>query len=457
MGRGATQGGKSTLSSGIALTLLLADGEIGAEVYTAAGSLEQAKRVFDDAKRMALTSKAARSRAEVLTSVIRVPRTGGVFRALSRIAETAHGLNVHAAVVDEVHVHRSRDLIDAITTGVGARDQPLVVFLTTADDASEGSIYDELHGLTEKVANRVVTDPGHYGVIWAAPEDADPFAPETWYRANPGLGTSPTLAYMRREAEKAKVTPSYLPTFKRLSLNVRERAATRWFDMQLWDACAGIVDETKLKGRRAWCGIDLSAVSDLSAWVLAVDSPDPDLEVELIARFWLPEDRIEALERQLHVPLRQWVRDGFLRLTEGDAIDYDTIEKQVLADCKKFDVQRIGYDRMFAGQLVQNVDRETKRGVRIEPIAQTYLGLSSGCKELERQLRSDKVRHGGNPVLRWHASCVETISDNADNMRPVRPDRAKSSTRIDGIAAAVMAESGYLRRPKAKSKKAVGF
>lgn len=449
--------GKSTLSSGIALTLLMADRETGAEVYAAAASLDQAKRVFDDAKRMATTSRAVRGRAEVLTSVIRVPRTGGVFRALSRIAETAHGLNVSGAVIDELHVHRSRDLVDAITTGTGARDQPMVVMITTADDAQEGSIYDEVHGVTEKVAERIMTDPAHYGVIWAARDSDDPFAEETWRRANPGLGVSPTLAYMRREAEKARTTPSYYPTFLRLSLNVRSRASTRWIDMRRWDANAGLVDEASLKGRRAWGGIDLSAVSDFTAWVLAVESKQPGVEVELVPRFWLPSERLEELQRTLQVPLAEWARQGFLRLTDGDAIDYGVIERQVLSDCRFFDVQRIGYDRMFAGQLVQNVDQETKKGLVVEPLAQTFLGLSAGCKELDRLLRMGAVHHGGHPVLRWMASVVEVIADGNDNIRTVKPNRNKSAARIDGVQSSVMALSGYLRRPKKKSRVAVGF
>ena len=449
--------GKSTLSSGVALTMLMADREIGAEVYAAAGSLEQAKRVFDDAKRMAQTSKAVRGRAEVLTNVIRVPRTGGVFRALSRVAETAHGLSPHAAVIDEVHVHKNRDLIDAIITGVGARTQPMIFYITTADDAQEGSIYDELHSYTRKVAEHVVQDPAHYGVVWAAEETDDPFSPATWAKANPGLGVSPSLAYMRREAEKAKATPSYFPTFLRLSLNIREKASTRWIDVRSWDRVAGMVDEQALKGRRAWGGLDLSAVSDLSAWVLAVESKQPGVEVELVSRFWLPSERLEDLQRQLQVPLAQWAREGYLKLTEGDAIDYDAIEKQVLADCKHFDVQWIGYDRMFAGQLVQNVDRDTRRGVKVTPISQTFLGLSPACKELDRLLLEQRFRHGGHPILRWMAGCVETIADGNDNYRPTKPDRKKSQARIDGIAATVMALDGYLRRPKAKSRVAVGF
>ncbi|MGW3229426.1 terminase large subunit [Kitasatospora sp. NPDC001095] len=443
--------GKSTLSSGIGLVLLLADREIGAEVYAAAGSLPQAERVFDDAKRMALTSRAIRGRVEVLRGLIRVPRTGGLFRALSKIAETAHGLNVSGAIVDEVHVHKRRDLVDAIETGTGARDQPLVVFITTADEGIEGSIYDEKHTYTRRIADGVVSDPGHYGVIWAAEPGDDPFAEETWRKANPGLGVSPSLAYMRREAAKAKSTPSYYPTFCRLSLNMRMRSSSRWLPLTLWDANAGAVDEKAFRRRRAWGGIDLSAVSDLSAWVMAVESKRPGVELELIARFWLPEERLPELEQQLQVPLGQWVNQGLLTLTEGDAIDYTAIERQVVEDCRRLDMQRISYDRMFAGQLVQRVESKT-RGVDLVPVAQTYLGMSPGCKELERLLREGRIQHGGNPVLRWNASVVEVYRDGNDNMRPVKPDRDKSSARIDGIAATVMALDGYIRRPLRKSR-----
>lgn len=438
--------GKSTLSSGIGLVLLLADREIGAEVYAAAGSLPQAERVFDDAKRMALTSRAVRGRVEVLRGLIRVPRTGGVFRALSKIAETAHGLNVSGAIVDEVHVHKRRDLIDAIETGTGARDQPLVIYITTADEGTEGSIYDEKHTYTRRCADGIIKDPGHYGVIWAAEEKDDPFAESTWRKANPGLGASPSLAYMRREANKAKSTPSYFPTFCRLSLNRRMRAASRWLPLSLWDENNGPVNDKSFRYRRAWGGVDLSAVSDLSAWVLAVESRVPGVELEIISRFWLPEERADELEQQLQVPIRQWAADGLLTLTEGDAIDYDAIEKQIVADCRRLDVQRISYDRMFAGQLVQRIESKT-RGVDVVPIAQTYLGMSPGCKELERLLREGRIRHGGNPVLRWNASVVEVYRDGNDNMRPVKPDRGKSSARIDGIAAAVMALDGHVRRP----------
>jgi phage terminase large subunit-like protein len=445
----ARKGGKSTLSSGIGNVLLLADREPGAEVYAAAASLDQAKRVFDDAKRMCLTSRHARKRVDPLADVMRVPSTGSVFRALSRIAETAHGLNVSGAVIDEIHVHKRRGLIDAIETGTGARDQPLVVFITTADEGVEGSIYDEKHGYTEKCANNVVEDVSHYGVIWAALKTDDPFAEATWRKANPGLGTSPTLRYLAKEAAKAQTTPSYFPTFLRLHLNIRTREESRLIDLSQWDATAGMTDWAKASWREAWGGLDLSAVSDFTAWCVVAQSRDKAAELDAFWRFWVPGDRVTDLERQLQVPLSQWVKAGFVTATEGNVVDYDAIEKQVIRDCRHVDMRRIGFDRMFAGQMVQNVDREL-RGVEVVPVAQTFLGQSPAIKELLRLLGPGAIRHGGNPVARWMASVTESKGDGNDNLRLVKPDRFKSQSRIDGMAALVTALDGYVRRKKRK-------
>jgi phage terminase large subunit-like protein len=444
--------GKSTFASGISGVLLLADGEAGAEVYNAAGSTLQAGRVFEDAKRMILTSPAARKRVEPLKEVVRVPSSGGILRVLSRVAETAHGLNVSGGIIDEVHTLRlRRALVEAIETGTGARDQPLIIFITTADEAEEGTIYDEKHNYTRNVANGIVSDPGHYGVIWAADKNDDPFAEATWRKANPGLGKSPTLAYMRRESLKAQSSPTYLPTFLRLSLNRRERSQFRWLDLNKWDECGDPVDRAGLAKRRAWGGLDLSAVSDFSAWAVWVQSNKPGAELDLLTRFWVPGERVEDLERRLLVPLSKWISDGFVTATEGDVVDYGAIKQTIVGDCRHFDMQRVSYDRMFAGQMVQELD-EDLRGVEIVPVAQTYVGLSPACKEVERLLGGKAFRHGGNPVLRWMASVVEVKNDGSDNIRPVKPNRRESSTRIDGIQAAVTAMDGLVRAPEAAKK-----
>ncbi len=437
--------GKSTFASGISGVLLLADGEMGAEVYNAAGSTTQAGRVFEDAKRMLMTSKAAASRIEPLKDVVRVPKTMGILRVLSRVAETAHGLNVSGATIDEIHTLRlQRKLVEAIETGTGARDQPLIVFITTADEAEEGTIYDEKHMYTRNVANGIVKDSRFYGVIWAAEETDDPFAEATWRKANPGLGKSPTLAYMRDQALKAQSSPSAFPAFCQLSLNLRMRNQSRWVDLNKWDDCKGSAGRSELRGRRAWGGLDLSAVSDFTAWSTWVESNRPGFELDLFTRFWLPAERVVDLQQQMQVPLQQWIDEGWITATEGDVIDYTSVKSAVIGDCKHFNMQRVSYDRMFAGQLVQELDAELK-GIELAPVAQTFLGLSPACKEMERLWSSGSMRHEENPVMRWMASVVEVKNDGLDNIRPVKPDRKKSSSRIDGFQAAVTGMDGIVR------------
>lgn len=439
--------GKSTLSSGIALTLLAADREIGPEVYTAGVDREQASRIFNDAKQMAMSSRNGKRAIEPKAAVLVGRRNGGILRALSRVAEAAHGLNVHGGVVDEVHVHKSRDLIEAIETGTGAREQPLIVFITTADEGTEFTIYDEKHTFTVRISEDVITFPSHYGVIWRATEEDDPFAEATWHKANPGLRYgAPSLKSIRDAAEKAKTTPSAFPGFCRLYLNRRMSMKSRWIPMPMWTANQGeLSSDQALKLQDSWGGLDLSAVSDLSAWVLVVKSRQPGIELEVIPRFWLPEQRIEELSHQLQVPLRDWVNEGLLNLTEGDAIDYATIEDQIMADSRKYRIKRISYDRMFTGGSLQRIEANPRIG-EVLPISQTYLGQSPAAKETERLMRSKALRHDGHDVLRWNASCVEVIRDGNDNIRLHKPNRDKATARIDGMAALVNAVDGYLRR-----------
>lgn len=439
--------GKSTLSSGIALTLLAADREIGPEVYTAGVDREQASRIFNDAKQMAMSSRAAKQAIEPKAAVLVGRRNGGILRALSRVAEAAHGLNVSGGVVDEVHVHKSRDLIEAIETGTGAREQPLIVYITTADEGTEFTIYDEKHTYTVRVSENVVEDPSHYGVIWRAGEADDPFAEATWHKANPGLRYgAPTLKSIQDAARKASTTPSAFPGFCRLYLNRRMSMKSRWMPMPLWDANGGDVSpEKSLRFQDAWGGLDLSAVSDLSAWVLVVKSRRPGVEAEIVPHFWLPEERLEDLQHELQVPLKDWADAGLLHLTEGDAIDYSAIEDQILKDSRTYRIKRVGYDRMFAGGSLQRIEDNPRIG-EVVPINQTYLGQSPAVKETERLLRSHALRHDGHPVLRWNAQCAEVIRDGNDNIRLVKPHRGKASARIDGMAALVNAVDGYLRR-----------
>ena len=437
--------GKSTISSAISGVLLLADSEPGAEVYNAAGSKMQAGRVFDDAKQMMATSQAARRRIEPLKDVVRVPATASILRVLSSVAETAHGLNVSGAVVDEIHTLRLKaGLVDAIDTGVGARDQPLIIYITTADEAEDGTPYDEKRTYAENVAANIVQDPSFYGVIWAADEKDDPFAEATWAKANPGFPKSPTRRYLEGEAKKAKTSPRKHKTFLQLSLNRRSPSQARWLDINRFDELTARPDRARLRGQRAWAGLDLSAIADFTAWAVWVESNRPGYQLELLVDYWLPLEQIEVLEEQLRVPLQSWVDAGHINVTEGDVVDYSAVKAKAIGDAHHFDLQRLSYDRMFAGPLVQDLDEELD-GVDLAPVAQTFLGLSPASKEMERHILGGTVRLPDDPVTRWMAHWVEVKNDGLDNIRPVKPNRQKSMRRIDGIQAAVTGLDGWVR------------
>ena len=438
--------GKSTIASGLAIVLLVADSEAGGEVYSAASTRDQAKIVFGEAQKMAEAAPKLKGKVTSLTNLLKVPATGSIYRVLSRIAEAAHGLNVSGAVIDELHVLKRRDLVDAIETGTGARDQPLVIIITTSDEGTPGTIYDEKHERARKLANRISVDPSYYGVIWAADETDDPFAEATWRKCNPGLGVTVKLGYLRKEAERARTEPSYYPTFCRLHLNRRVRQTTRWLSLREWDAEANvqIVTADHLGGRECYAGLDLSATTDLTA--LEVVFPfDGHTGLKVLSYFWLPEDDLDARIQRDQVPYDEWAAAGHLELTEGNVVDYDRVVAKLAWAAGTFDLRHVGHDRWQAGAVVQSL---TKLGIEATPIPQTYAGMSAGAKTLERLVKQGRWVHGGHPVLRWMADSVEVMRDNNDNVRPVKPDRQTSIKRVDGIHADVMAIEVWLRRPE---------
>lgn len=439
--------GKSTTASAFATVLLCADGELGAEVYSAAASKDQARIVFDEAKKMMVAAPDLRGKIDPLTSLVRVRSTGGFFRVLSKAADVAHGLNVHGAVIDELHVHKKRDLVDAIETGTGARRQPLVIFITTADEGDDTTIYGEKHEYARKCAQRIVRDRSFYCAVWAAELGDDPYSPKTWRKAHPGLGKTVSMRYFEQEATKARATPSYHPTFCRLLLNLRIRSQTRWLSLTEWDAQPNIqiVDPEALRGRVCYGGLDLSATTDLTAYSLVF--PDGDRLLSL-HYFWMPEDGIDARVEQDQVPYREWAKLGYITLTEGKVVDYDKVIERIVWSMRHFDLRSLGHDRWQAGSVVQALE---KHNIQAVPVAQTYQGMSASAKELERHVKQGLWVHGGNPVLRWMADAVEIVTDKSDNIRPVKPDRKSSSRRVDGITSSVMAVGEWMNAPETEA------
>lgn len=437
--------GKTSLSTGLLIVLLCADGEPGPEVYSAAVDKSGANRIIDDAKTMIRSSPALLKMVKpknLQAGLIKYPRNGGIMRALSKIAEAAHGLNVSGAVIDELHVHKRRDLLDAIITGTGARDQPLVVIITTADEGGEHSIYAEYHDRTEQIAAGVKSDPSHYGVIWRADESDDPFADETIAKANPGVGTTVTWDYLRGEAEKARTTPSYLPTYQRLHLNVRAKSTAGLIRIRDWNAQPAIqsVVPEQLTGRLAFGGLDLSSTTDFTAATLWFPN-DPANEDDggvVLPAIWVPEERVDELEHLCQVPLTRWIDDGWLHTTEGNVVDYSEVRRHLNHWRKDlgFVIQQVGYDPWNATETVNELLED---GWDMVPVRQGYSSLSAPTKLLERRVAQQLVVHGGNPALRWMADSLHIRRDENDNVRPVKPNRQESAKRIDAMVALIMA------------------
>lgn len=433
--------GKSTLLGGLGIYLTCADGEPGAEVITAATTKEQAGFVFGPVKTLAEKSPALKPHVKALTGVIHHPASGSTFKVISNVADAQHGANLHGAVVDELHVHKTAEMVETLETGTGSRDQPMVCFITTADAGKPNTIYDRKRTKVEQLAGRVLTDATTYGAIWAADYEDQfgdgPFLEETWRKANPGFGISPTREYLAKAAASAKNSPAELSSFLRLHLGIRTKQRTRFVPLEAWDVTAGMVVETELEGLACRGGLDLASVEDLTAlcWDFREEGTDNH---RVIWRFWIPEDRLPNLNRRTAGNAAVWVREGWLTLTPGNVIDNDAIVAQILADAERFEVESLGYDRWGANDVVR---RLTDEGVVCVPVGQGYAAMSAPMKELLRLVLRGTYVHGGNPVARW---CVDNLAVAMDAAGNVKPDRENSNDKIDGVAAALDALKEHL-------------
>lgn len=422
--------GKSELAAGIALYLLFADGEPGAQIYGAAGGRDQAAIVFRVAAEMVRRQPVLAKRAKTVDSTKRIltPASASFYRAIPADASGSHGFNASGIVVDEVHVQPNRDLIDVLNTSTGARRQPLTFYITTAG-YDRNSICYELHDYAIKVQSGVIEDPTFLPIVYSADEGDDWTDPAVWHKANPSLGITVKEEYIERECTRAQQTPAYENTFRRLHLNQWVRQETRWLPLAAWDECAGQSDD--LDGRLCYGGLDLSSTTDISALVLAFPGDDGMIDVK--AWFWIPGENIEERERRDRVPYGLWVRQGYIEATEGNVIDYGWIRRKVNELAAQYNIAEIAYDPWNATQLCLDLAGD---GVEMIPMRQGYASLSAPTKELLNIVLARKIRHGGNPVLRFMAdSCVVT-TDPAGNIKPAKD---KSTARIDGVVATIMA------------------
>lgn len=428
----ARKNGKSTLAAGVGLALFLLDGEPGAEVYTAATKRDQAKITHEESKRMVKASPSIRKRVSVFKDNLSVPATNSKYEPLTSEGDSLDGLNVSGAIMDELHAWKLRLLWDVLETATGARDQPLFLITTTAG-FDKHSIWWERRELALKVLDGIFDDDSLFAYIATLDEGDDWTDERVWAKGNPGLGVTVKVEELREKCEQARQVPGKQNAFRRLRLNVPTEVSQRWIDMELWDACAGRVDEEELAGRECWAGLDLGRVSDLSALALLFPPDADDPYWYLLLRFWCPEDDVKERSRQDRVPYDLWVSQGLIRTTPGNTTDYGFVQRDVVADAGRFRIREIAFDRTFAGEIIQGLQDE---GLDMVAFGQGFLSMAAPTAEFERLLKAAVLRHGGNPVLRWMASNVAVRQDPAGNLKP---DKEKSAEKIDGIVAAIMA------------------
>lgn len=437
--------GKSTLSAGIALYLLAADNEYGAEVYSAAGDREQARIVFEDCKAMINLVPALKKRLKTYKNTITFGATNSSYKVLSADAETKHGFNASGIIFDELHTQPNRDLWDVLTTSTGAREQPLVVAITTAG-YDRNSICWEQHEYARKVKDGLISDPSFFSFIAAAEEDDDWTLPETWQKANPGLGQTIKLEYLQDACAKAQQTPALQNTFRRLHLNQWTSQATRWMDMHVWDESASMVVPEHLKGRECYAGLDLASTTDIAAFVLVFPPVEPDTTFAVLPYFWMPQDNVRKRIDSDRVPYDVWIRHGFMTATEGNVIHYAAIRQKIEQLSKEYNIREVAFDRWGAVQLSQELDAA---GMTVIPFGQGFASMSSPTKELLNLVIAKRLRHGGNPVLRWMADNLVVKQDPAGN---IKPDKSKSTEKIDGIVALIMGLDRAIRHENSKLK-----
>lgn len=427
--------GKSELAAAVALYLLYADGEASPEVYGAAADRQQASIVFDVAKTMAAATPSLMKRSKILGATKRIVNrsNNGFYQVLSAEVGTKHGLNVSGLVLDEVHIQPNRNLYDVLTKGSGdAREQPLYFLITTAGNDINSLCY-ELHQKAVDIIEGRKIDHTFYPVIYGADMEDDWTDPDVWRKANPSLGETIKIESVEEAFLNARDNPAEENVFRQLRLNQWVKQVVRWMPMEKWDACSFPVDEKLLTGRVCFGGLDLSSSTDLTSFVLVFPPLDEDGKYEILPYYWIPEESLELRVRRDHVPYDVWEKQGYIQTTEGNVVHYGFIEKFIERLGERFNIREIAFDRWGAVQMVQNLE---DMGFTVVPFGQGYKDMSPPTKELFKLTLEQKIAHGGHPVLRWNVDNVTIRTDPAGN---IKADKEKSTEKIDGAIATIMA------------------
>ena len=429
--------GKSELAAAVALKQLCADGEQRAEVYGCAADRNQASIVYDVANDMVQLCPALAKRIKVrkANKLMTYLPTNSRYQVLSADAGTKHGFNISGVVFDELHTQPNRKLYDVMTKGSGdARTQPLYFLITTAGDNTHSICY-EVHQKAKDILNGKKIDPTFYPVIFGADEEDDWTNPKTWYKANPSLGVTVDISKVEAACNSAQQDPMEENAFRQLRLNQWVKQAVRWMPMKKWEACAFPVDAKELEGRVCYGGLDLSSSGDITAFALVFPPISDGDKYMVLPFFWIPEENMELRVKRDHVPYDLWHRQGLLETTEGNVIHYGYIEHFIEELGKVYNIREIAFDRWGATETTQILEG---MGFTVVRFGQGFKDMSPPTKALMDIVKEQRIAHGGNPVLHWMMDNVVVKKDSAGN---IKPDKEKSSEKIDGVVAMIMALS----------------
>lgn len=446
----ARKNAKSTLAAGIGLYCFCYENENGAQVISAATTGAQARIIFNVAKKMVEREPDMQLEydLEPLVNQINRHEIGGIFKTVNSKASTQDGLNPSHKLIDEIHAHKTRDLIDVLNSAEGARLSPLTLYTTTEGYESPGP-WAELRGFAFNILNEVVEADHFLVVYFAVDEDRDiggrkipaddDFDESTWVKANPLMDVNPHLmASIRKAAISAQQMPGSLSEFRIKRLNRRAASATGWVNLTKWRACSGGFTLEEMDGQQCWAAFDLANTMDMCAWRLLWKIDDT---FYTWGRFWVPQGAVAQRTERKSVNYAGWVQSGFVTLCDGDTNDFGIIQRDILTDIRRFNPSLIAYDPHLATQFVaqlidEGVESSTaddKRGlIQFIQGPRSYAPAMALC---ETEYISGRLRHGGDPVLTWHMANV--IARYNINMNPM-PNKQRSADKIDGAVALFM-------------------
>jgi phage terminase large subunit-like protein len=427
----ARKNAKSTFAAAILLYVFCMESEHGPQVLSAATTGDQARIVFNIARRMVLQNSGLQMSFTLeafANSIVRY-EAGGVFRPINSKASTQDGLNPSALCFDELHAHKTRDLFDVLRSAAGSREDPLFLYTTTEGYETPGP-WPEIRQFAKQVLDRILEADFMLVIYYALDDDDDDFDESKWIKANPMLGVSVSLEKMQEYATEAKAQPGALSEFQIKRLNRQAAAATGCIDLRRWRKCGGPVPLDELVGSPCWAGLDLASTRDMNAWRLLWLR---DGIYYTWGRCWVPALAVAQRTERRSVPYSAWVSGGFLEQTEGDVADYRVIREGIVGDWERFNPSKVAYDPWNATQLALEL---TEAGLPMVKFIQGARSYHPGWQACEMAYIAGNLRHAGDPILLWNAA---NLVPRYDVNRNFAPDRKRSADKIDGMAALLMA------------------